>query len=60
MKKHTARLRVLEGPEPLGYRVRTPIVGPLAMRTKARVNGTRWVPTLQKEIEKHARTPHNS
>jgi carbon monoxide dehydrogenase subunit G len=38
------------------FRVRIPIVGPLAMRLMMGSSDTRWVPALQREIEQYAHT----
>jgi carbon monoxide dehydrogenase subunit G len=38
------------------FRLRVPVLGPLAMRLMRRTNETRWLPILKKDIEKHART----
>jgi carbon monoxide dehydrogenase subunit G len=43
-----------------GFRIRIPIVGPLAGRLMMRSGQRRWIPTLQKEMEKYARTAHTT
>jgi hypothetical protein len=38
------------------FRLRIPLVGPLATRLMMRANETRWAPILKKEMEEYART----